>query len=229
MKNSTILPSSLSFLTDLAKNNNREWFAENKQTYLDAQANIIAFVDKLIQLMSAHDALENTSAKKSVYRIYNDVRFSKDKSPYKPRFAFGFQRATKLKRGGYFVNIQPGNNFLACGFFSPNPEDLKRIRNDIERNPSEWHDILNSKHILQNFVELAGNKVPTFPKGFPKDHKAIDLIRHKQFILRHTFTDQEVTAPEFTKKLNDMFKTARPFLDHMSLVLTTDLNGEINV
>lgn len=229
MKNSPILPSSLSFLNDLAKNNNREWFAENKQTYTDAQANIIAFVDELIQLMSAHDTLENTSAKKSVYRIYNDVRFSKDKSPYKPRFAFGFQRATKLKRGGYFVNIQPGNNFLACGFFSPNPEDLKRIRNDIERNPSEWFTILNAKPIVENFSALAGNKVPTFPKGFPKDHEAIDLIRHKQFILRHPFTDQEVTEPHFVEKINDIFKTVHPFLNHLSVVLTTDLNGEINV
>lgn len=229
MKNTIILSSSITFLNNLTKNNNREWFAENKDTYISAQSNIISFVDQLIQLMNTHDAIENKTGKKSLYRIYNDVRFSKDKSPYKPRFAFSLQRATKLKRGGYYVNIQPGHNFLACGFFSPNPEDLKRIRKDIERNPNEWHKILNAKPIKDNFVALAGNKVPTFPKGFPKDHEAIDLIRHKQFILRHNFTDQEVIDPQFVHIVNDMFQSVRPFFDYMSFVLTIDLNGEINV
>jgi uncharacterized protein (TIGR02453 family) len=229
MKDSTILPNSISFLKTLATNNNREWFAENKERYIKAQSNIISFIDQLIPLMNTHDAIENESGKKSLYRIYNDVRFSKDKSPYKPRFAFSLQRATKLKRGGYYVNIQPGNNFLACGFFSPNPDDLKRIRKDIEFNPEEWRKILNSKPIKNNFVELTGNKVPTFPKGFPKDHDAIDLIRHKQFILRHNFTDQEVIDPEFVYNVNEIFKTVRPFFDYMSFVLTTDLNGETTV
>ncbi|TDD95922.1 DUF2461 domain-containing protein [Flavobacterium cellulosilyticum] len=229
MENTKILPNTITFLKNLETNNNREWFAENKQTYIEAQANIITFVDELILLMNTHDAIENTSGKKSLYRIYNDVRFSKDKSPYKPRFAFSLQRATKLKRGGYYVNIQPGNTFLACGFFSPNPEDLKRIRKDIEVIPGAWRKILNAKPIIANFVELAGNKVPTFPKGFPKDHEAIDLIRHKQFILRHNFTDQDVIDPEFVNKTNEIFKTVRPFFDHLTLVLTTDLNGEINV
>jgi uncharacterized protein (TIGR02453 family) len=229
MKDSSILPSSISFLNNLAINNNRDWFNDNKETYIEAQSNMIAFVDQLIVLMNSHDAIENTSAKKSLYRIYNDVRFSKDKAPYKPRFAFSLQRATKLKRGGYYMNIQPGNNFLACGFFSPNPEDLKRIRKDIELNPAVWYKILNAKPIKDNFVALAGNKVPTFPKGFPKDHEAIDLIRHKQFILRHNFTDEEILDSAFANKVNDIFKTVRPFFDHLSLVLTTDLNGEIKI
>ncbi|HRL71683.1 MAG TPA: DUF2461 domain-containing protein [Flavobacterium sp.] len=226
MKDSIILPSSIAFLNNLETNNNREWFAENKERYIAAQSNIIGVIDQLIVLMNAHDAIENASGKKSLYRIYNDVRFSKDKLPYKPRFAFSLQRATKLKRGGYYVNIQPGNNFLACGFFSPNPEDLKRIRKDIELNPAAWSKILNSKPIKDNFVELAGNKVPTFPKGFPKDHEAIDLIRHKQFILRHNFTDQEVVDPEFVYTVSKIFKSVRPFFDYTSFVLTTDLNGE---
>ncbi|UQD56772.1 DUF2461 domain-containing protein [Flavobacterium sp. K5-23] len=226
MKDSTILPSSISFINDLVVNNKRDWFAENKQRYVSAQSNIIDFIDQLIPLMNNHDAIDNVSGKKSLYRIYNDVRFSKDKLPYKPRFAFSLQRSTKLKRGGYYVNIQPSNNFLACGFFSPNPDDLKRIRKDIELNPDEWRKILNSKSIKNNFVELTGNKVPSFPKGFPKDHEAIDLIRHKQFILRHNFTDKEILDPEFVHTVNEIFKSVRVFFDHMSFVLTTDLNGE---
>ncbi|MEZ7504856.1 DUF2461 domain-containing protein [Flavobacterium sp. Arc2] len=229
MEDSFIASSSITFLKNLEKNNNRDWFAEHKTQYTKAQSNIIAFADHLIALMNAHDAIENVSGKKSLYRIYNDVRFSKDKSPYKPRFALGLQRATKLKRGGYYLNLQPSNNFLAAGFFSPNPDDLKRIRKDIELNPAAWRKILNSKSIKDNFVELAGNKVPTYPRGFSKDHEAIDLIRHKQFVLRHNFTDKEVIDPQFVYKVNEIFKSVRTFFDYMSTVLTTDLNGEIKV
>lgn len=226
MNNTAILPSSISFLNDLATNNNRDWFADHKESYLDAQNNMINFVAQLIELMNAHDAIENASAKKSLYRIYNDVRFSKDKLPYKVRFAFSLQRSSKAKRGGYYMNIQPGNNFLACGFFAPNPEDLKRIRKDIELNPALWRKLLNAKPIKDNFGDLTGNQVPTFPKGFPKDHEAIDLIRHKQLILRHSFTDAEILAPDLVLKVNSIYQTVRPFLDHLSIVLTTDLNGQ---
>jgi uncharacterized protein (TIGR02453 family) len=229
MENHTIAASSLTFLKNLEKNNNREWFTENKETYISAQNNIIAFADELITLMITHDAIENTSGKKSLYRIYSDVRFSKEKAPYKPRFAIGLQRATTLKRGGYYLNIQPGNSFLACGFFSPNADDLKRIRKDIEINSTVWRKILNSKIIKDNFVALSGATVPTSPRGFSKDHEAIDLIRHKQFILRHNFTDQEVIDPQFVYKVNEIFQSVRPFFDYMSTVLTTDLNGEIKV
>ncbi|MBP2281831.1 uncharacterized protein (TIGR02453 family) [Flavobacterium sp. CG_23.5] len=229
MKDIPILASSITFLKSLANNNNREWFAENKETYISAQNNIIAFIDQLIILMNNHESIENVSGKKSLYRIYSDVRFSKDKSPYKPRFAASLQRATNLKRGGYYLNIQPGNNFLACGFFSPNPDDLKRIRKDIDLNHKDWRKILNSKSIKNNFLELTGHTVPTFPKGFSQDHEAMDLIRHKQFILKHNFTDKEVIDPKFIYNVNEIFKSVRPFFDYMSFVLTTDLNGELKV
>ena len=225
MNTPIIKPSTLSFLSDLAQNNNRDWFAENKSHYTSAHENMIAFVEDLLHTMSAHDALSTPSGKKSLYRIYNDVRFSANKAPYKPRFAFGMQRATAERRGGYYVHLQPRNNFLACGFFSPNPADLKRIRQDIEQNPATWRKLLGTKEIKQSFGTLTGNQVPTFPKGFPKEHEAIDLIRHKQFILKHSFTDQEVVQEDFLQKINLLFQEVRPFFDYLSIVLTTDLNG----
>jgi uncharacterized protein (TIGR02453 family) len=164
-----------------------------------------------------------------LYRIYSDTRFSKDKAPYKTRFAAGFRRATKFKRGGYYLNISPGNNYLACGFFNPNAEDLKRIRQDIQYNFEEWNAILKSKEIQVNFGDLSGNKFVTAPRGFNKDHEAIDLIRHKQFILRHNFTDQEVISTDFLISVNETFQSVRPFFDLMSEILTTDENGETNV
>ncbi|MDG2431694.1 DUF2461 domain-containing protein [Flavobacterium sp.] len=225
MSTPIIKPSTITFLSDLAQNNNRDWFAKNKSRYTSAHENMIAFVEELLHIMSKHDALATPSGKKSLYRIYNDVRFSANKAPYKPRFAFGIQRASAQRRGGYYVHLQPGNNFLACGFFSPNPADLKRIRQDIEQNPATWRQILGSKKIKQSFGTLTGNQVPTFPKGFPKEHEAIDLIKYKQFIVKHHFTDQEILQPNFLHTIDLLFQDVRPFFDYLSIVLTTDANG----
>ncbi len=196
----SIQASTLGFLKNLAKNNNRAWFTDHKDQYLAAQANMTAFIDELIVAMNKHDELETESGKKSLFRIYNDVRFSKDKSPYSARFAFSLKRATKLKRGGYYMNIKPGNCFLACGFFAPNPADLKRIRQDIDYNHDHWNTLLQSKPIKTTFGALQGDAVVTAPRGYAIDHEAIALIRHKQFILRHDFTDAEVVSPDFLKR-----------------------------
>jgi len=225
----SIQPSTLGFLKNLANNNNRAWFAEHKNQYLAAQSNMITFIDDLILAMNKHDELETESGKKSLFRIYIDVRFSKDKLPYNPRFAFSLKRATKLKRGGYYMNIKPGNCFLACGFFAPNADDLKRIRQDIDYNYPEWNSILQLKSIKSTFGALQGDTVVTAPRGYNTDHEAIALLRHKQFIARHYFTDDEVISPDFLKQVNTMYKNVRPYFDYMSSVLTTDANGELLV
>ncbi len=225
----TIQSSTLKFLKDLAKHNERDWFNAHKQLYVNAQENMIAFVDALMKEMNKHDELEDVSAKSNLYRIYSDVRFKKDKSPYNPRFAFSLQRATKLKRGGYFFCLKPGASYLACGFFGPNAADLARIRTDISYNYADWNRILNAKAFKQHFGGLTGEKVLTTPRGYDSKHPGIELLRHKQFILRHNFTDAEVVAPGFLKEVNAMYKAARPWLNYMSGVLTTDANGELVV
>jgi uncharacterized protein (TIGR02453 family) len=226
MTTAAIENSTLKFLSKIAENNNRDWFQENKQLYLEAQVNIYSFIDTLIFEMNQHDQLENKSAKKSLHRIYSDMRFSKDKLPYNSKFDFSLQRSSKQRRGGYYMNIKPGNSYLACGFFSPKPEDLKKIRLDITVNHPKWHELLQSESIKSNFGNLQGNAVLTMPRGFQKDHVAIELIRHKQFYLRHDFTDQEVLSADFLKKVNSIYQSVRPFFDYMSEVLTADSNGE---
>ncbi len=218
--------TTFNFLQNLAKNNNREWFNDHKEQYIIAHENMCHFIDQLIMEMNKHDEIENPSGKKSLYRIYNDVRFSKDKSPYNVRFAFSLRRATQYKRGGYYMHIKPGNSYLACGFFSPNPEDLKRIRQDIDFNYEEWNRILHTKSIKQHFGSLQGNTVATSPRGFDIDHPGIDLLRHKQFFLRHDFSDSDVLSKDFLKEVNTLFKSVRPYFDYMSEVLTTNTNGE---
>lgn len=225
MSSPLITKSTLQFLKELEQNNQRDWFSENKDKYVKAQQNIGDFADALIKAMNKHDRIENESGKKSLFRIYNDVRFSKEKSPYNARFAFSLQRATKARRGGYYVHIKPAKCYLACGFFGPNSEDLKRIREDISDNYSTWKRLLNQKGIQKNFGEMRGQKVITAPRGYAKDHPAIELLKYKQFIFRHEFKDAEVHSADFLNKVNELFISIRPIFNYMSEVLTTDKNG----
>lgn len=223
---SKISSENFDYLNKIAVNNNREWFAENKEEYLKQHQNMIEFADDLLLRVNKHDNIETLNGKKSLYRIYRDVRFSKNKDPYKTHWAGGFKRATKQLRGGYYFHIAPGNNsMIAGGFWNPNKEDLLRIREDIAIDNSELRSIISNKNFVATFDELKGEQLKTAPKGFPKDHKAIDLLRFKQFIVWRNFTDKEVLSNNFTQLADNTFKTMRPFLDYMSEVLTTDLNG----
>jgi uncharacterized protein (TIGR02453 family) len=221
-----IQPSTLDFLLQLSSNNNREWFLAHKRAYELAKENAEHFLDGLLKTMNQHDHLETPSGKKSLYRIYNDVRFSLDKSPYNPRFAAYLKRAKPLLRGGYYLWIKPGGSLLGCGFASPKAADLNRIRQDMVVNQPDWSQLLASKDIQDNFGAMKGDRVKTVPRGFSSDEPAIDLLRYKQFWFEHAFTDGEVTAPDFLRKVNQTFKAIRPFFDYMSEVLTTDSNGQ---
>lgn len=226
MNPSVIQPSTFAFLKKLSKNNNRDWFNLHKDEYLKAQGNMRQFVNALIFKMNTHDQLETPSGKKSLYRIYNDVRFSDDKTPYNPRFAGSLRRVKPMLRGGYYYWIKPGGSRVGCGFTYPNPEDLKRVREDIQRNYKDWNKLLKSKSIIENFGKMLGEQVKTAPKGFPKEHAAIELLRFKQYWFERDFTDQEVLGSDFLNQVNKTYKAIRPFFDYMSDVLTTDLNGE---
>jgi uncharacterized protein (TIGR02453 family) len=225
MESYVIKKDTLVFLTDLSANNNREWFNTRKERYIGAHDNIVHFADALLVEMNKHDHIETPSGKKSVYRIYKDVRFAKDKTPYNNHWSGSFKRATKKLRGGYYFRIEPGNSGLVGGFWDPDGDDLKRIRQDIDANYQPWLDMLEEKTIVETFGPLYGEQISSSPRGYAKDHPAIALLRYKQFMLRHLFTDEEVLGPDFLFLVNDVFKKMRPFFDFMSEVLTTDANG----
>jgi uncharacterized protein (TIGR02453 family) len=222
----TIPIESINFLKKLKKNNNRDWFTENKAQYTTQHDHMISFADALLSKMNKHDTIETVSGKKSLYRIYRDVRFSKDKSPYKSNWSGGFQRATKNLRGGYYFHIEPeGKSFVGGGFWGPNKEDLQRIREDIAIDAAELRAILSSSDLVNTFGGLQGDQLKTSPKGFDKGHPDVDLLRFKQFVLTKSFTDEEVISPDFAENVSATFKKMRPFFDYMSEVLTTDANG----
>ncbi len=216
------MENTLAFLKKIKDNNNREWFIKHKPQYDQALEEVKNFKNALLVEMNKHDLIEGQG---KVYRIYRDVRFSKDKTPYKSSWSGGFKRATSELRGGYYFHIEPDNTFIAGGFFGPNSQDLRHIRKQIAADSAPLRKILNSKAFINYFHELSGDQVKTTPKGFAKEDVNIDLLRFKQFIIRHQFSDEEVKSKSFHQSMANGFKNMRPFFDYMSNILTTDLNG----
>jgi uncharacterized protein (TIGR02453 family) len=216
--------STLNYLQELQLNNNRDWFADEKETYLKAQLNAKDVFAAIHLKLQKHDEIE----KSKMMRIYRDVRFSKDKTPYKVHFANSYARLGKDLRGGYFLRIRPGASFLAGGFWDPSKDDLFRIRKEIELDASDIKEVLQDK----NYKKYFGGKFESFselktaPRGFNKEHPDIELLRKKGFIASRSFTDEEVLASNFSEEVDKSFKALRPFFNLFSDILTTNLNGE---
>jgi len=222
---STSIPKSVfTFFKKLEKNNNRDWFNENKPEFKAIEKDVKAVYNTIFENLNMHDEID----KLKVFRIYRDVRFSKNKLPYKTHFGGSFHRLKPRLRGGYYLHLQPNNeSFIATGFWEPAKEDLLRIRKEFEMDDSEIRDILADKKF--NTVwgnSFVGDEVKTAPRGFDKEHKAIDLIKKKQYIFVKKYTDKEVLDENFINEVGVAFKAIRPYFNYMSEVLTTDLNGE---
>lgn len=217
------MKKAFEFLRQVRENNNREWFAQNKATYDEIVKENKVFFNQVYSELQKHDSLEGIH----IFRIYKDVRFSKDKLPYKTNFGASFSRTKPLLRGGYYVHLEPDNSFVGGGFWAPNNEDLFRIRKEFEMDTTEIQKITSDKTFLKYFGELRGEDgVKTAPKGFDKNHPAIDLIKKKQYVVMRKFSDKEVFSADFQKEIIATFLAMRPLFDYMSEVLTTDLNGE---
>ena len=223
MDTAIISKDTLNFLNKLKANNTREWFTEHKKKFKELETNFKSFVTGLKSEIEIHDEIE----KSKVFRIYRDVRFSKDKTPYKSHFAASYARAGAKLRGGYYLHIKPGGeSFIATGFWEPNKDDLFRIRKELEMDATEFRAVISDKKFKEIWGNIVGDELKTAPKGFDKEHKDIDLIRKKQFIFTRKFTDKEVTSKDFQNTVNESFKSIRPFFNLMSDILTTNLNGE---
>lgn len=208
-------------LEEIAKNNNKPWFTENKPR-IDADfTEVKGFFKSVFDEMAAVDEVELFH----VHRLYRDVRFSKDKTPYKTYFGLHIGRKKPLLRGGYYLNVEPGKSFVGGGFWEPNKDDLLRIRKEIALDDSELREIITNPVFVQAFGGLVGEELKTAPKGFDKEHPAIDLLRKKQFLVMRSFTDEEMIQPGFIKEVIQTFEAMKPFFDYMSEVLTTDVNG----
>lgn len=181
-----------------------------------------AFFTSVMEGMKSFDDIEAMK----MFRIYRDVRFSKDKSPYKTNFGASFSRSGAHLRGGYYIHIQPGHSFIGTGFWDPEKADLLRIRKELEMDAEEFRSVLGQTRLRQAWGEIQGDALKTAPMGFDRDHPDIDLIKMKQYLFMKRYSDSEVISDGFFDSVLDAFAAIRPFFDLMSSVLTTDLNGE---
>jgi len=220
--NPTVPNEALEFFKKLEKNNNRDWFNDHKSTFKNIEADVKKVYQSVLENLKTHDDIDGLK----MFRIYRDVRFSKNKDPYKTHFGGSFHRTKPKLRGGYYLHIQPNNeSFIATGFWEPAPADLLRIRKEFEMDDQEIRKIISDASFKAIWGGFVGDEVKSAPKGFIKDHKAIDLIKKKQYIFTKKYTDQEILSPDFVYDVNNAFRAIRPYFDYMSDVLTTDLNG----
>ena len=213
LKNSTLL-----FLKDLHKNNNRDWFNENKDRYLSANANVVDFVETLIEEIGEFDEeILRIDAKKALFRIYRDVRFSKDKSPYKTNFGAGLGMGKGNRISGYYLHIEPGKSFLAGGVYQPDTTVLKEIRKEISINSNEFLSILEQDEFRNNFRGLSvGQKLQRVPAGFEKDDPMAEFLKLKNFIVVHPVSNEALMKEDAAKNFAQIFKSIKPLNDFLS-------------
>ncbi|MFL5754340.1 MAG: DUF2461 domain-containing protein, partial [Bacteroidia bacterium] len=208
------MKNSLSFLSKLSKNNNKPWFDENKKEYDAAKKEFIAVVDKLIKNVTKFDPeMAGLEASKTIFRINRDIRFSKDKTPYKNNFGASINPGGKNSfTSGYYLHVEAGGkSFLAGGCYMPQPDQLSAIRQEIDYHPAEFKKILSNKDFVSYFKKLdEEDKLKTAPKGYEKDNPNIELLKHKHFIVVHNLTDKQVTSPDFTEYCAKVYKAMLP-------------------
>ncbi|RXG15287.1 putative protein (TIGR02453 family) [Leeuwenhoekiella aestuarii] len=211
------------FLKELKENNHKDWMDAHKNVYKNLESDFKTFCKATVDELNTFDQI----ARVKVFRINRDVRFSKNKMPYKTTRSAIFSREGVHRRGSYYFQIAPGASFVGGGFFKPEPVDLLRIRKEFELDSEPIREILSEAKFKKAYGGFnTESQVKTAPKGFSKEDANIDLIRNKNFFVRHAFTDEEVLADDFQERLVAHFKLLLPFFDYMSEVLTTDLNGE---
>jgi len=220
--------STLTFLRQLAKNNNREWFSENKDRYLSAQAEGKALLTEIEQSIErAHGAQLPGSyvGNSKLYRIYRDVRFSKDKTPYNAAMRMYWGRRQPDLRGGYYLAVRPGEVILGGGFWNPERSDLQHIRAQLAAAPKDLPRVIGKKSFKTVWGEMQGEQLKSSPRGYDKDHPAVEQLRYKQFIFSKTYPSTLATSEKFVATITADFKALSPFLDHMTYCLRHDLNG----
>ena len=212
--------STLQFLRTLEKNNNREWFNENKTTYQEAQQDVISFVEKLIEEMVVFDEeIGKADAKKSLFRIYRDTRFSKDKSPYKTNFGASLGMGKGSQKAGYYLHIEPGKSFLAGGIYMPESSVLKEIRKEISAFGEEFLTIVEKDEFRNYFRGLSvEDKLKKVPQGFEKDDKMAEFLKLKHYIVTHPVSDEQLLNENAAKEFAKIYKSMKPLNDFLNAI-----------
>jgi uncharacterized protein (TIGR02453 family) len=217
----TIKKSTLDFLTGIKSNNHRDWFLANRPLYLDAKDNFESFVQTIIdKIVLFEPIMKGLEAKSCVFRINRDIRFSKDKSPYKSHFGAFIVRGGKQngdKYAGYYFHIEPGKSIMAGGAYTPPAPWLSAIREKISDSPEEFIKITSAKEFVKYFGSVDGEKLKTAPKGYPKDHPHIELLKFKSYLVVNEASDKLVLSNDFLDHVINVFKTMKPLNDYLNI------------
>ncbi|MCY1518191.1 hypothetical protein D9M68_529000 [compost metagenome] len=210
-----IKKQTLDFLRELAVNNNREWFTVNKYRYEEAKADLFILIGQLIKEFSAIDPQypADTEPKKALMRIYRDVRFSKNKDPYKLNYGIAFDvKGYGPTTPSYYLHLQPGSCFFGVGFWQPEPQVLKMIREEIDYNADEFLSIINHKDFKKYFSISREDKLKKAPKGYENDHPQLEWLKLKSYIAIYKIEEEEFFEPAVVNKLKTAFQVIQPFV-----------------
>ena len=208
----------LNFLDQLKDNNTREWFQEHKEEYEKSRAEFIDFLQQFLPQMAAVDPrVAGLEPKNCIFRIYRDVRFSKEKHPYKTHFGAWIANVNKnLITPGYYVHLEPNASFLAGGLWMPPAEELKKIRQEIDYNGSQLHKIVEETAFQTYFKAFSEEeKLKTAPKGYMADHADIEWLKLKSFTVSCSVTDEQVCSKSFVNQCIDTFRALKPLNDFL--------------
>lgn len=217
-----IQTSTLKFLKDLKKNNNKSWFETHRKEYDLVKEDFLSLVQQLIRQIAAFDKpIGNLEAKNCTFRINRDVRFSKNKDPYKNNIAAYFNKDGKKGIGaGYYLHIEPGKSMAAGGIWMPEPVVLTNIRQEIDYNLSEWEKIVTSRTFTRMFTEgIKGDTLTRPPKGYDENNPAIKYLKMKSFIVTRAFTDAEVQNKNFATEVSNTFQKMKPLIDFLNTAI----------
>jgi uncharacterized protein (TIGR02453 family) len=208
---SIIEKETLQFLRELKKNNERDWFNKNKERFVAANENFTRFVQTLIDETAKFDkSAAGLDAKNSVFRIYRDIRFSKDKSPYKTHFGAVLTGKAKGCLAGYYLHLEPGNAFLAGGVHMTEPKYMKAIRAKISAEGKKFLKIISDKNFKKTF-KIEGEKLVRVPQGFDKEDPMAEFLKYKELTLVHSLDDKKILSGDFAPYCAKIFKVMVPF------------------
>jgi len=218
--------STLAFLKNLKINNTKEWFDTNRKLYESAKTDFTALVDHLIHEFGKKDtSIASLQAKDCIFRINRDVRFSKDKSPYKTNMGASFSKGGKKSLlAGYYVHLEPGNSFTGGGIYMPDTDAIKKIRQEIDYCFSDFSKILHNKKFASRYGDLDKGKELSLsrePKGYEKDNPAIDYLKLKSWIAMTPLTDEDLTDKNLSKKIISAFEALQPMIEFLNRALET--------
>lgn len=214
--------STLSFLKNLAKNNNKPWFDSHRKEYEAAKKDFELFIEALLHELSAVEPLfKEQKAKDTIFRIFRDVRFGKDKTPYKPNFGAYLSRGGKKSpEAGFYLHIEPGGKcFLAGGMWMPEAGILKKLRQEIDYNLNDFESILKAASFKKLYPAVEGEKLKKPPKGYDSENPAIEWLKMKSYIVKTGLADDDLLDKNAPKKIAKSFMVMKPFIDFLNRAL----------